>query len=422
VTSADTAPYLLGLRLAGRLVVVVGGGGVALRRVSALLAAGAQVRIVAAEVTPALDDLAARDRVALTRRGYADGDLDGAWLAVAATSDPAVNAEVGADAERRRVWCVRSDDATAATAWVPATGQAGPFTVGVHAGRDPRRAAAARDLAVAALVEQPPPPVREPPPAGRVVGRVVLVGGGPGDPGLLTVRGWDRLREADVVVTDRLAPLPMLDRLPPSVRVVDASKVPGGRAMPQEEINRTLVAHARAGRVVVRLKGGDPFVLGRGMEEVQACLAAGIPVEVVPGVSSALALPGLAGVPVTHRGVAQSFTVVSGHLPPGAPGSTVDWSALARSGGTLVLLMAVTNLPQITGALLAAGMPATTPVASIEESGIQPGRLRRAELGAVPDGALADVRAPAVIVIGAVVGVAPGADLSGDSADGPSAR
>src|SRR5262249_48615965 len=144
-------------------------------------------------------------------------------------------------------------------------------------------------------------------------------------------------------------------------------KVPGGRSMPQEEINQLLVEHARAGRVAVRLKGGDPYVFGRGMEEVLACAGAGVPVEVVPGVTSAVGVPGAAGIPVTHRGVVQAFPVVSGHVPPGDAGSTVDWAALAAVGGTLVVLMGVATMPAIAGALVVGGLAASTPVAALED-------------------------------------------------------
>jgi cobyrinic acid a,c-diamide synthase len=237
-----------------------------------------------------------------------------------------------------------------------------------------------------------------------VAGRVTLVGGGPGDPGLLTVRGTERLAEADVVITDRLVPLPALEghRL-----VVDVAKVPGSTGASQERINRLLVEHARAGRRVVRLKGGDPYVFGRGMEEVEACVAAGVPVEVVPGVSSSVAVPALAGVPVTHRGLTQGFTVVSGHLPPGDPDSTVDWAALARSGTTLVLLMAVRTLPAIASALLDAGLAADTPAACVENGGTARQRVLTGDLAGIAtvarDGHL---RAPAVTVIGAVAAFA----------------
>ncbi len=187
------------------------------------------------------------------------------------------------------------------------------------------------------------------------------MGGGPGDPGLITVTGLRRLREADVVVADRLAPLELLEEVPPGAHVIDGAKVPGGPAMRQEHINQALVEHARAGRAVVRLKGGDPFVFGRGREEVGACLAAGVPVEIVPGVTSAISVPAAAGVPVTHRGLSQGFCVLAGHVRPGDPRSSVDWAALARSGMTLVLLMAIDHLAAIAEALLAAGLGAETP-------------------------------------------------------------
>jgi uroporphyrin-III C-methyltransferase len=390
------AVYPLGLRLRDRRVVVVGGGAVALRRVTGLVAAGAAVTVVAPETTPALADMAAGGRLTWVRRPYEPGDLAGAWLAMACTDDAAVNSAVAADAESRHLLCVRADDATTATAWVPATGRTGPYTVAVHADRDPRRAAAMRDHLVAAAELAPPPADARP-----RTGRVVVVGGGPGDPGQLTLRGRAALAEADVVVADRLAPLALLDELAADVTVVDAAKVPGGRSMPQEEIDRLLVENAKAGRVVVRLKGGDPFVFGRGMEEVEACIAAGVPVEVVAGVTSAIAVPGAAGIPVTHRGVVQAFTVVSGHVPPGDPASTVDWKAMAAVGGTIVVLMGVRTIRLVADALLAGGLTATTPVA-----GLQDGRpaVRGTLAGVAAGDDLADVSSPAVFVIGAVAG------------------
>lgn len=396
--------YPLGLRLRGRRVVVVGGGALALRRATALLQAGASVTVVSPQVTPALADLADRGAVTLVRRRYLAGDLDGAWLALACTDDPAVNEAVAAEAERLRTWCVRGDDADSSSAWVPAVGRAGPLTVAVHADRDPRRAAAARDVCLAAL-DPPPDPARDLPTSRA---SVALVGGGPGDPGLITVRGREALMSADVVVVDRLAPLALLDELPPGTRVVDAAKIPGGRAMVQQEINRVLVEEARAGRRVVRLKGGDPFVFGRGGEEVQACLAAGLPVDVVPGVSSAVAVPALAGIPVTHRGVAQGFTVVSGHVPPGDPRSQVDWAAVARAGTTLVLLMAVENLEAITQALLGGGLDGGVPAACVVDGTLPCQWVVRAPLRDLAAAARsAGVRNPAVVVIGGVVASVP---------------
>lgn len=234
-------------------------------------------------------------------------------------------------------------------------------------------------------------------------GQVVLVGGGPGDPGLMTVAGLDAVRAADVVVTDRLGPVSILDELDPGIEVIDVGKVPFGPATPQEEINRILVEHARRGRTVVRLKGGDSFLFGRGAEEHLACTAAGVPVTVIPGVTSALSVPALAGIPATHRGLSQGVSVISGHVPPGSPDSTLDYGALARSGTTLVLLMAVTNLAAITAELLAEGMPGDTPAAMIENGSTPDQRVLRGTLATIAQqAAAAEVAPPAITVVGAV--------------------
>ncbi|MEU3193769.1 uroporphyrinogen-III C-methyltransferase [Streptomyces sp. NPDC006992] len=409
-TSATPA-YPVGLRLDGRRVVLVGGGTVAQRRLPALLAAGAQVTLVAPEATPSVEAMATAGEIAWERRAWRDGDLADAWYAIAATDDAAVNAAIVAEAEARRVWCVRADDADRGTAWTPATGRSDGITVAVltsgehgAAGRDPRRAAAIRDAVVARLgdgtlgAEQRGP---------RTPG-VALVGGGPGDPDLITVRGRRLLAQADVVVADRLGPRDLLDELPPHVEVIDAAKIPYGRAMAQEAINAVLVEHAKAGRSVVRLKGGDPFVFGRGMEEAEQLAAEGVQVTVVPGISSAISVPGAVGIPVTHRGVAHEFTVVSGHVAPDDPRSLVDWTALARLRGTLVLLMGVENLGAIAAALRAHGRPDDTPVAIVQEGTMATERRVDATLATAADRAAAqDIRPPAVIVIGDVVAVGP---------------
>ncbi|MFG1953553.1 uroporphyrinogen-III C-methyltransferase [Micromonospora sp. NPDC048830] len=234
-------------------------------------------------------------------------------------------------------------------------------------------------------------------------GQVAVVGGGPGPDDLITVRGRAMLDAADVVVADRLAPRGLLDGLRPGVLVVDAAKVPRGPSMGQDAINDTLVRHARAGRRVVRLKGGDPYVFGRGHEEVQACAAAGVETVVVPGVTSAVAAPALAGVPVTHRGVAHEFTVVSGHLPPGHPQSLVDWAALGRARGTLVLLMAVDTIDKVAAELIEHGRAPDTPAVVVQDAGHPSQRALPSRLDEV--GALAtreDVQPPAVFVIGPV--------------------
>jgi uroporphyrin-III C-methyltransferase / precorrin-2 dehydrogenase / sirohydrochlorin ferrochelatase len=294
---------------------------------------------------------------------------------------------------------VRADDRGAATAWTPATTRHGPVTVGVTAGGDHRRAMAVRDtiaslLAVSSTERERP----------EHKGGVALVGGGPGDPELITVKGRRLLAAADVVVVDRLAPGLLLDELRPEVEVVDASKIPFGPARTQEEINRILVDRARAGRFVVRLKGGDPFVFGRGGEEVLACAEAGLAVTIVPGVTSAFGVPALAGIPVTHRGVAHEVVVVSGHVAPDDPESLVDWSALARLRGTVCVLMGLTNLPAIAAALLANGRDPDTPVAVVQDGTTAAQRTVRGRLAEIAATvAEAGVRSPAVIVLGAVV-------------------
>jgi uroporphyrin-III C-methyltransferase/precorrin-2 dehydrogenase/sirohydrochlorin ferrochelatase len=273
--------------------------------------------------------------------------------------------------------------------------------VAVTAGRDPARAAALRDTAARALHagEWHERPRR---PRG---GRVILVGGGPGDPGLLTLKGYRALLDADVVVVDRLAPTGLVELLPSDVEVVDVGKNPRGTATSQDAINALLVARARAGQTVVRLKGGDPFVLGRGSEEVEACTADGIAVQVIPGLTSATAAATLAGVPLTRRGLAQHFTVVSGHVPPGDPRSTVDWTRLAEDGGTIVMLMAVANLGAIAAQLLAGGMSPATPAVVVENASLPEQRVFRSVLSDVAGVAEAHtVVPPAVVVVGDVAG------------------
>jgi uroporphyrin-III C-methyltransferase/precorrin-2 dehydrogenase/sirohydrochlorin ferrochelatase len=408
-TPADRGPvvYPVGLRLENRRVVVVGGGQVAHRRIAGLLEAGAQVTVVSPQVTPALESLVGSGSLTWTRRGYQPGDLDGAWYAVAATDDPAVNAAVADEAERARIFCARADDRRASSVWTPAIGRHDQdVVIGVHGGGDPQRAIGIRDAVVAGLTDGSIADRAARVPAGGRRGSVVLVGGGPGDPGLITVRGRRAVSQADVVVADHLAPQALLSSLPADVEVIDASKLPRGRSMAQEQINALLIEHAQAGRRVVRLKGGDPFVFGRGMEELEACVAAGIPVEVVPGITSAIAVPALAGIPVTHRGLTHEFVVVSGHLPPGHPNSLVDWAALGRLRGTVVVLMGVDTAPAIAAALMEHGRPGTTPVAIVSDGSIATQRTVRTTLAELPDAVVREsIRPPAVWVVGEVVGL-----------------
>ncbi|MCP2256873.1 uroporphyrin-III C-methyltransferase / precorrin-2 dehydrogenase / sirohydrochlorin ferrochelatase [Streptoalloteichus tenebrarius] len=400
--------YLAGLDLTGRRVVVVGGGTVAQRRLPRLVAAGAAVEVIAPDVTPAVEGMVDAGELVWHPRTYADGDLDAAWYAIACTPDAEVNAAVAAEAERRRVFCVRADVAEGGTAVTPAVGEHEGLLVGVLAGGRPRRSAAVRDALLGALREgRVPDHADHAEPADAPLPGVALVGGGPGDPDLVTVRGRRLLARADVVVVDRLAPRELLDELPPHVQVVDASKIPYGRAASQDAINATLVEHALAGRFVVRLKGGDPYLFGRGFEELIACAEAGVPVTVVPGVTSAFAVPAVADVPVTHRGVAHEVVVVSGHVAPDDPRSLVDWPALARLRGTLVLLMAVERAGEIAEALLTHGRAPGTPVAVIQEGTTRNQRVVRTTLGVLGKTIEAEgVRPPAIIVIGPVAGLA----------------
>jgi uroporphyrin-III C-methyltransferase len=400
------AVYPVGLRLLDRRVVVVGGGQVAHRRVAGLLEARARVTVVSPEVTPALEALVEPGSLTWVRRRYEPGDLAGAWYAVAATDDPAVNAAVAEEADRSRIFCARADDRSASSVWTPAVGRHGELVVGVHGGGDPQRAIGVRDAVVAGLTDGSIADRASRTPAVAQAGSVVLVGGGPGDPGLITVRGRQAVAQADVVVADHLAPLSLLESLPAHVEVIDASKLPRGRSMAQEQINALLIERARDGRRVVRLKGGDPFVFGRGMEELEACVAAGVPVEVVPGVTSAIAVPALAGIPVTHRGLTHEFVVVSGHVPPGHPQSLVDWAAIARLRGTVVVLMGVDTAPAIAAALVEHGRAPDTPVAVVTDGSTVTQRTVRTTLADLPRAVVEEgIRPPAVWVVGAVVGL-----------------
>jgi uroporphyrin-III C-methyltransferase / precorrin-2 dehydrogenase / sirohydrochlorin ferrochelatase len=402
--------YPVQLELAGRLVVMVGGGTVALRRTKVLVDAGARVTVIAPDVSSELAALP----VTLRRRRYRDGDLAGAWLVHAATDDPAVNAAVAAAADRERIWCIRADDGAASAARTPAVTRHGDITVAVTAGGDPRRSQRLRSAIGHALADGTlpvRPQRRRPAPPGVTagqggIGTVALVGGGPGDPELITVRGRRLLAEADVVVADRLGPSALLGELEPDVEIVLAGKAPGAHTMTQDQINGLIVDRALAGRRVVRLKGGDPFVFGRGGEEALACVRAGVPFEVVPGVTSALAVPAYAGIPVTHRGVTQDFAVVSAHLDPSMPGASVDWESLAKGPGTLVLLMAVAHLEAISSELIKRGRDGATPVAVITDGTMPTQRVLTSTLRHVAaDAARYEVRPPAVVVIGDVVGL-----------------
>ncbi|WP_232374868.1 uroporphyrinogen-III C-methyltransferase [Mycolicibacterium mengxianglii] len=340
------------LDMVGRSAVVFGGGGPALRHVAALTQSGADVTVVSSEAGATIADLAARGLLTWHRREFDSSDLKDTWLAVAATGRMESDHDIAALCEEQRIWCLRE----------PASERPAPTT-----------------------------------------GRVTLVGGGPGDPGMLTVAGLEALRAADVVVTDRLAPVSVLADLDAGVEVIDVGKIPFGKATPQSEINRILIHHAAEGKNVVRFKGGDSFLFGRGGEELLACQEAGVDVAVIPGVSSALAVPAIAGIPITHRGLTQGVTVISGHVAPDDPASTIDYEALAHAGTTLVLLMAVTTLPAITDALLRHGLAPETVAVTIENGTMPHQRIVRSTLVDIAQTVIeSGIAPPAITVIGSV--------------------
>jgi uroporphyrin-III C-methyltransferase/precorrin-2 dehydrogenase/sirohydrochlorin ferrochelatase len=317
-----------------------------------------------------------------------------------ATGERLTDDTVSEEAAARRLWCVRADDAAAGTAWTPAVARVGDVVVAVNAGADPRRAARLRN-AIATELDTGGLPLRRQRRSRSTAGHVALVGGGPGDPGLITTRGRTLLAEADVVVVDRLAPQGLLDHLDPDVEVVDAGKAPHAHTLTQDEINALIVQRALAGQRVVRLKGGDPYVLGRGSEEAAACRAAGVEVTVVPGVTSALAVPAAAGIPVTARGITSRFTVVSGHDGP------LDFATIAALDGTLLFLMGVSRLAEIASELQAGGRSADEPVAVVEKGTTPEQRVTVATLATLAEVAAArGVESPAVIVVGGVAALA----------------
>lgn len=391
---------LVGLDLTGRRVVVVGAGVVGTRRARRLIEDGARVVLVDPSPSEDARRMASHGDVEVVERAVVASDLDGAWLVVAATADPALNAEVARWCLAGRTWCVNASGFRAGTARVAASSTHGDLTVGVVSAGDPdpRRVATVRD-ALASHVESGAVDLRR---RRKRRGRVVLVGSGPGDPGLVPVAGLEALATADVVVTDRLGATALLDRLPADVEIVNVGKSPTNHPVPQAEINAILVDRALRGLTVVRFKGGDPYVFGRGGEEVHACRRAGVEVSVVPGITSAFSVPALAGIPVTQRGVATSVHVTSGHV-----GADAAALAALAAGATVVFLMGVSALPGICAAALEQGVAADLPVAMIEQGSTATERVTRATVGtAAQVASTAGVRAPAIIVMGRVA--APG--------------
>lgn len=377
------------LDLAKKPVLVVGGGVVAERKINSLLESGAQVTVIAPDATGHIRNLAQLQTVTWIDQEFAAPDLrrDKFWLAITATGVASVDNLVVALCEADRLWCVNCAASDKSSAVFAAQGKTRDgIQIAVSGNRDPKRAVAVRDAILYELalgLIDPGPQRRTRLTAAQVrsslsqsdldenstaTGQVTLVGAGPGDPELITVRGLARIRQADVVVVDRLAPQALWRKLPLGIEIIKVGKAPGEHSATQSEINEVIVDRALSGKRVVRIKGGDSFVLGRGGEEAQACVAAGIPVEVVPGITSSIAVPAAAGIPVTQRGITASFTMASAH--EGAK------SVLAAIGGTpvdstLVLLMGASKLTEICRELIGIGYSPTTPLAVVE-SGLTP--------------------------------------------------
>ncbi len=450
--------YPVYLDLCGRHAVVLGGGATALEKVRGLLDAGAQVSVVSLEPCGGLEELAAAGRISVRRRRYAPGDLEGAAIAVDASWDDATNQASAAEARARGVMLNVVDRPQYCDFIAPAVVRRGPLQVAIStSGESPFLASALKARLERSLGEEWGPFVslvgqvrrrlrrrgvaggaqigiyrrllnsnlrrllragrhdQAAAAATRIAhedqrarqGRVALVGAGPGDPDLLTLAACDLLTQADVVFHDALIAAKTLDWCGPHTRVVNVGKRGGRQSPAQEDITAQLIASAREGLDVVRLKGGDPFIFGRGGEEMAVLVAAGIEVLVIPGVSSAHAAPAVAGIPLTLRGVASSVAFLAGH-ETGA-GRLED---LARSADTLVVLMALTNLP-VLARRLARVLGPDHPAAVVSQATLPGERVVRAPLGGVAEAAVrAGLGAPATLVVGRVVDALPAAEAS----------
>lgn len=393
--NSSALPILLALE--GRRVLVVGGGSIATRRVESFVAAGASVYVVAHAVTERILELANDAKLTYDQRAFREDDLDRVWLVCTATGTEA-DLAVSQLCNAHKIWCINASQASRGSAAMPAVAL-GPdgVSVAVSGGGDPSRAIAIRD-AIRTQLDGGTLPLRAH--RERVgQGRVLLVGAGPGDPGLITLRGLQAIALADVLVVDRLAPAALWNDAAEGVEVIEVGKAPGQHSATQDEINEVLVKRALSGKFVVRLKGGDPFVLGRGGEEAQVCREAGIDVEVIPGITSAIAVPAAAGIPVTHRSVTTSFVVASAH---DGPAGVLEAIKRAPDEATLVLLMGAGRLSQVATALIENGKHPDTPVAIIESGWTPNQRTTVADLAAIAAGTTT-FNPPAVVVIGPVV-------------------
>ncbi len=433
--------------LTGQRAIVVGGGAVAERKVENLLEAGALVTVVSPEATGPIISWSRAGRLDWKARPYRAGDLRGFRMAYAATSDRAVNRAVRVESRVEGVWLNAVDQPELCDFVTPALVRRGNLTIAISTnGRCPglarrirqdlerqfgpeyadlvEEAGRERDERLAGLKARATPDAmpqvagHEPPldraraassgsrraQAGQA-GVVYLVGAGPGDPELLTVKGRRLLECADTVVYDALVDPGLIDLCPPHAARIFVGKRDKRHTLPQDEINSLLVEEARAGRRVVRLKGGDPFIFGRGGEEAEALRRSGIRFEVVPGVSAGVAVPAYAGIPLTHRDVTSELVFLTGHECVTNP-SPVDWSHYARSSASLVIFMGLHNLRAIARELLERGRDPRCPAAVIENGTLQTQRTVTGSLTEIADLAAANgVQPPALIVIGDVVGL-----------------
>ena len=431
------------IQLEGARGLLVGGGRVALRKAEKLLPFGAQLTVVAPCICP---PLAALPGLTLCRRAFADSDLSPAPdFVIATTGDRALDRRIAALCRARRILVNVVDDPAACGFYFPALVQRGRLCIGISTGgASPTAAAwlrqkieallppgfagildrlAARREAVKAeggseakraerlqqafalelaAAEAPRAPAAAWESAGP--GRVALVGAGCGRADLITVRGLRLLQQCRAVVYDDLIDTALLDTVPAGAERIYVGKRSGRHSAPQAEINAALIALAQRGGLTVRLKGGDPYVFGRGGEEALALQRAGIPFEVVPGITTAIAVPAEAGIPVTHRGVSRAVHIITAHTQDETPDFS-SWAALAADG-TLVFLMGLQRLPQIAAGLLAGGLPPQTPAAVLSGGNAPHPAAVRASLGEITDAArAAGVEAPAVIVVGDVAGM-----------------
>ena len=444
--------------LRGRLVLVVGGGSVAQRKVGALLDAGARVRVGAPELSATLAGWFERGRIEHLAGPFRAEWLDEAWLAIAATDDAEVNRAVADAGQQRRVWVNVVDDVAASSFHVPARVERGPVQIAISSGggapmlarhlrqtletqfdeslgvladllsrerarirrhypdlglrrrffervlagpipsllREGRLDDAQRAFGVALIDEKPDAPQ---------AGSVALVGAGPGDAGLMTLRGLRVLNEADVILHDRLVSAEVLQLARRDAELIEVGKQAGNHHTTQDRIHELMLEHARAGKRVVRLKGGDPFVFGRGGEELEVLADAGIAFEVVPGITAALACAAYAGVPLTHREHAQSLRVVTAHLKDSA--DALDWQALAQEKQTLAVYMGVSGLDVLRDKLIEHGRAASTPFALVENGSRREQRVVTGTLADLPERARGHaVQSPALLIVGEVAALA----------------